>query len=52
MRAMAGRASATPTRAQADGRSPSASPVTTGTTADTTAVSGATMLIVPAARAQ
>ena len=52
MRAMAGSARATPSRAHADGRSPRARPVTTGTMADTTAVSGATTLIVPAASAQ
>ena len=39
-----------PTRATADGRSPPARPTITGTTADSTAVIGATMLIVPVAR--
>src|SRR5262245_15338094 len=42
MRAMAGIATAMPTMAAVDGRSPRANPVTTGTTAETTAVSGAT----------
>ena len=45
-------ATATPTSPIAPGRSPSASPAATGTTAEITAVTGATTLITPPASAR
>ena len=43
---------ATPANASSDGRSPRATPATTGTTALTTAVIGATTVIAPLAKAK
>lgn len=51
-RAMAGRARTTPTVETVLGRSPNASPTSTGTTADVTAERGATTPIGPLASAE